>query len=98
MLQKMIDQKNKSKYNGTRKPRLGGISFTRILVKDQEAYGRIILYLESEGKRQGTSSDYVLHGGGIARTNSLMGIIELTKEVKPEIKEEIEKIVMRYST
>ena len=70
----------------------------RILVRDKGAYNRIILYLESEGIKEEASSDYILRKGGIARTNNLKRIIELTKGVNPEIKNEIEKIVMRYST
>jgi hypothetical protein len=70
----------------------------RILVRDEDAYGRIILYLETEGIKEEASSDYILRRGGVARTNTLRKIIELTKGVNPEIKEEIEKIVMRYST
>jgi high-affinity K+ transport system ATPase subunit B len=71
----------------------------RILVQDKGAYDKIVRYLKTEGIKEEASSDYILRKGGIARANNLnnlRGIIELTKEVKPEIKEEIEKIVMRY--
>jgi len=84
--------------NGNGKAKSNDLYFNvRILVRDKGAYGRIILYLETEGKKEEASSDYILRRGGVARTNNLRKIIELTKEVKEEIKSEIEKIVMRYS-
>ena len=84
--------------NGNGKLKSNDLYFNvRILVRDEGAYGRIILYLETEGIKEEASSDYILRRGGVARTNKLRGIIELTKDVKEEIKSEIEKIVMRYS-
>ena len=80
----------------------------RILVTDAEAYEKVTDYLMEEAKKVEASEkevlmgrlNYVLdrEGKQIARAHVDRRIIELTGEVKPGIKSEIEKIVMRYST
>ena len=62
--------------NGTGKLKSNDLYFNvRIFVRDEGAYGRIILYLETEGKKEEASSDYILRRGGVARTNNLRKII-----------------------
>ena len=76
----------------------------RILITDKEAYEMVVSYVAGKAKGREASKEDVLIGktkytlleGGIARTNNPRGVVEL-EEVKLEIKEGIEKIVMMYS-
>jgi len=78
----------------------------RILIRDKESYDRVIWYLNEtaikteRGEEEGLSgkTNYILdkEEKQIARTNPLRRIIELTKEVKEEIRSKIEKIISGY--
>jgi len=91
-----------SKNNGSR------YFSVRILIRDNESYERVASYLMETAIRVDANEEEVLKGKmnyifdkrerQVARTNRARRIIELTKEVKEEIRSEIEKIVMRYST
>ena len=77
----------------------------RILIRDEESYGQAVLYVASKAGGKTASEEDVVKGitnyifakEGIVRTKDFRRIVELTKGVNQEIKEGIEKIVMRYS-
>jgi len=78
----------------------------RILIIDKESYDRVIWYLKETAIKTEPSEDDALSGKAnyffdgerkqVARTNALRRIIELTKEVKEEIRSKIEKIIAGY--
>jgi len=77
----------------------------RILMRDQESYNKVIAYLENTAIKAETSEGDVLReksyildkeGKEIARTSIFKRIIELTQDVKPEIRSKIEKIIAGY--
>ncbi len=95
--------------NGHSRPEIGNSYFsTRILVTDENAYGRVISYLDAmkniqidiHMEKSEEMRDYIFdrEKRQVARVKDHKRIIELTNEINTEIKEEIEKIVMRYSS
>jgi len=78
----------------------------RILIRDKESYTRVILYFKETAIKTETFEDDALRGKTnyifdkeekqVARINPLRRIIELTKEVKEEIRSKIEKIISGY--
>ena len=78
----------------------------RIFMRDSESYDRVIWYLKETAIKTEASEDDALIGKAnyifdeekkqIARTNALRKIIELTRDVKEEIRSKIEKIIAGY--
>jgi hypothetical protein len=78
----------------------------RILITDKESYDRVTWYLKETAIKTEASEDDALIGKvkyifdeerkQVARTNPLRRIIELTKDVKEEIRSKIEKIISGY--